>query len=118
LQPIRAEYAVLVCRALPALGVDYAATKQGDWVARNFRFNTGEVLREVKLHYRTIGAPTGERKPVASAADQHFKNGTSWEDWYAYLLVIVSWARCRLRQPSAERRSISAGTHWNTSRRP
>ena len=53
-------FALLICAALPALGADYPEPKQGDWVARDFRFHTGEVLPEVKLHYRTIGAPTGE----------------------------------------------------------
>jgi homoserine O-acetyltransferase len=45
---------------LPALAADYPAPKQGDWVARDFRFHTGEVFPELKIHYRTIGAPTGE----------------------------------------------------------
>ena len=30
---------------------------QGDYVARNFRFTTGESLTEVKLHYTTLGQP-------------------------------------------------------------
>src|SRR5712692_4131540 len=30
---------------------------EGDFVARDFRFGTGETLPEVKLHYRTIGTP-------------------------------------------------------------
>jgi len=29
-------------------------------VVRNFRFHTGEVLPELRLHYTTVGAPTGE----------------------------------------------------------
>jgi homoserine O-acetyltransferase len=29
-------------------------------MARDFRFNTGEVMSEVRLHYRTIGDPSGE----------------------------------------------------------
>ncbi|MBI2225243.1 MAG: hypothetical protein HYU44_09885, partial [Betaproteobacteria bacterium] len=52
--------ACVLFAALPALGANYPAPKQGDWVARDFRFHTGEVLPEVKLHYRTIGEPTGE----------------------------------------------------------
>jgi len=39
---------------------DYPAPKQGDWVARDFKFHTGEVMAELKLHYTTLGAPTGE----------------------------------------------------------
>ena len=27
---------------------------------RDFRFHTGEVLPELRLHYTTVGAPTGE----------------------------------------------------------
>ena len=38
---------------------DYPAPKQGDWIARDFKFHTGEVLPEVRLHYMTIGNPTG-----------------------------------------------------------
>jgi len=29
-------------------------------VARDFRFNTGETLPEVRIHYRTVGSPKGE----------------------------------------------------------
>jgi len=53
---------VLACTlcALPVGAADYPAPKEGSWVARDFRFHTGEVLPEVQLYYRTIGAPTGE----------------------------------------------------------
>jgi len=30
---------------------------EGDFVARNFQFGTGETLPELKLHYRTVGTP-------------------------------------------------------------
>lgn len=53
----------LVCilsAALPAFAANYPAPKEGDWVARDFKFHTGEVMAEVTLHYRTIGEPTGE----------------------------------------------------------
>jgi homoserine O-acetyltransferase/O-succinyltransferase len=49
--------------ALFSLGLsaaDYPAPKEGSWVAKDFRFSTGEVLAEVRLHYRTIGDPKGE----------------------------------------------------------
>jgi len=46
--------------ALPALAADYPAPKQGEWVVRDFRFHTGEVLPELRLHYTTVGVPTGE----------------------------------------------------------
>ena len=39
---------------------NYPAPAEGDWVARDFRFASGEVMPQMKLHYTTIGAPTGE----------------------------------------------------------
>lgn len=46
--------------SLTARAADAPAPQQADWIARNFRFHTGEVLPELRLHYTTIGAPTGE----------------------------------------------------------
>jgi homoserine O-acetyltransferase len=53
-------FALLFCAALPARAADYPEPQQGDWVARDFRFHTGEVFPELKMHYRTIGASSGE----------------------------------------------------------
>ena len=39
---------------------DYPRPKEGDWVARDFRFHTGEVMPELRVHYTTVGAPSGE----------------------------------------------------------
>ncbi len=36
------------------------APKTDTWIVKEFRFHTGETLPEVKLHYTTVGAPTGE----------------------------------------------------------
>jgi homoserine O-acetyltransferase len=44
---------------LPAVAADYPAPKEGSWVARDFRFHTGEVMPELRLHYRTVGEPSG-----------------------------------------------------------
>jgi homoserine O-acetyltransferase len=43
-----------------ALSADYPAPKEGAWVARDFRFSTGDVMPELRLHYRTIGDASGE----------------------------------------------------------
>ena len=51
--------AVLLACA-PCIAADYPAPQQGDWIARDFRFHTGEVMPELKLHYTTVGAPTGQ----------------------------------------------------------
>jgi homoserine O-acetyltransferase len=44
----------------PAQAADYPTPKEGTWIVRDFRFHTGEVLPEMRLHYTTVGAPTGE----------------------------------------------------------
>jgi homoserine O-acetyltransferase/O-succinyltransferase len=46
--------------ALSAWAADYPAPQEATWIARDFRFHTGEVMAELQLHYRTLGAPTGE----------------------------------------------------------
>src|SRR5918993_2445981 len=43
-----------------AAAQSYPAPKQGEWIARDFKFHTGEVMPELGLHYTTVGAPTGE----------------------------------------------------------
>jgi homoserine O-acetyltransferase len=50
----------LALTALPSAAADYPTPKEGDWIVRDFRFHSGEVLPELRLHYATVGAPTGE----------------------------------------------------------
>jgi homoserine O-acetyltransferase/O-succinyltransferase len=45
---------------LAVSAADYPAPKEGDWIARDFRFHTGEIIPELRLHYTTIGSPSGE----------------------------------------------------------
>jgi len=42
----------------------YPTPVEGDFVARTVRFESGETLDEVKLHYRTIGAPRADADGV------------------------------------------------------
>jgi homoserine O-acetyltransferase len=46
--------------AFSAWAADYPAPLESSWVAREFRFHTGEVMPKLQLHYRTIGAAIGE----------------------------------------------------------
>jgi homoserine O-acetyltransferase len=39
---------------------EYPAPQEGDWIAHDFRFHTGQVMPELRLHYTTVGAPGGE----------------------------------------------------------
>ena len=43
-----------------ALASDYPAPKESDWMAHDFKFHTGEVMPELRLHYTTVGEPSGE----------------------------------------------------------
>jgi len=52
--------AALVLTSVTAMAADYPAPRQGEWIAKDFRFHTGEILAELKLHYTTIGEPTGQ----------------------------------------------------------
>src|SRR5262245_6731661 len=51
---------VFTLMTLPGLAADYPTPKEGSWGVRDFRLHTGEVLPELRLHYTTVGAPTGE----------------------------------------------------------
>jgi homoserine O-acetyltransferase/O-succinyltransferase len=51
---------VLAMTSSAALAADYPAPKQGDWIASDFKFHTGETMPELRLHYTTIGEPTGQ----------------------------------------------------------
>ena len=59
-------YSVVACSlasflfAFSSWAADYPAPSQGEWIVRDFRFHTGEVLPELRLHYTTVGAPSGE----------------------------------------------------------
>ena len=50
----------LVLTSCAAVAADYPAPKQGEWIARNFKFHTGETMPELRLHYTTVGEPTGQ----------------------------------------------------------
>jgi len=43
-----------------ALAADYPAPKQGDWIAKDFKFHSGETMPELRLHYTTVGEPSGQ----------------------------------------------------------
>jgi homoserine O-acetyltransferase len=46
-----------VLLGLAAVSVMAQAVREGDFAIQDFQFNSGESLRELKLHYRTLGKP-------------------------------------------------------------
>ncbi|SEP46023.1 homoserine O-acetyltransferase [Rhodospirillales bacterium URHD0017] len=51
---------ILALIAAPAIAADYPAPKTGEWVAKDFKFHTGEVMPELRLAYTTVGDPSGQ----------------------------------------------------------
>src|SRR4030095_6053672 len=59
---------LFVSRVLPAVGAEYPAPVEGDYVIKDFKFESGEVLPELRLHYRTIGVPVRDSAGVVRNA--------------------------------------------------
>ena len=60
--------------ALPVWAANYPTPQEGEWAVRDFRFHTGDVLPELRLHYTTVGAPDGEPVLILHGTGQ---SGTS-----------------------------------------
>src|SRR5436853_4438765 len=54
--------------AQAAAAQNYPAPAQGDFVIRDFRFRSGEVLPELRLHYTTVGTPVKDKAGVVRNA--------------------------------------------------
>ena len=52
--------AAFVFVSFPAMAAEFPAPKQGEYVIRDFKFHTGEVMPELRIGYTTVGEPTGE----------------------------------------------------------
>jgi homoserine O-acetyltransferase len=57
---IAAVSAALIMTSVTAMASDYPAPKQGDWTAKDFKFHTGETMPALRLHYTTVGEPSGQ----------------------------------------------------------
>jgi len=103
----------LVFPAIVAAAADYPAAKQGEWIARDFKFHTGEVLPEIKLHYMTIGEPTGAPVVIlhgtggsaasvflAPFADELFGPGQPLDATKYYIIVPDALGHGRSSKPS------------------
>ena len=52
----------------PAAAADFPSPVEGDFVAQDFRFGTGETLPSLNLHYRTIGTPRRDASGIVRNA--------------------------------------------------
>ena len=66
--PTAAVLTLLAFHPSPARAADFPAPVEGDFVARDFRFSSGETLPSLNLHYRTIGTPRRDASGVVRNA--------------------------------------------------
>jgi homoserine O-acetyltransferase len=59
--------ALMTLAAFPA-GAEVPVPKQGDYVIRDFRFRSGETLPALRMHYRTLGAPSKDAQGLVRNA--------------------------------------------------
>ena len=84
----------------PSQAAEYPAPKEAVWVARDFRFHTGEVMPELRVNYTTVGDPAGE--PVLVL------HGTGGSGTGGKMVVPASAAACAcgcMRSSAISRRS-------------
>src|SRR6185295_19277642 len=60
-------FSTVLCQTPPPQGQSTTVV-QGDYIAKDFQFKSGETLPELKLHYRTIGTPTKDSAGVVNNA--------------------------------------------------
>jgi len=58
---------------------DYPTPVEGDCIIRDFHFQSGETLQELRMHYRTLGSPQRDKKGIVRNAILilHGTTGTS-----------------------------------------
>ncbi|HZP77442.1 MAG TPA: alpha/beta fold hydrolase [Pseudolabrys sp.] len=96
-----------------AFAADYPAPQQGEWIAHNFKFHTGEVMPELLLHYTTIGNPSGQPVLVlhgsggsaqsmltASFADELFGPGQPLDATKYFIILPDSVGHGKSSKPS------------------
>src|SRR6266853_695634 len=54
------EAAIAIILTASLQGAAYPDPVEGDYTVKDFRFTTGDTMPELKLHYTTIGAPSGQ----------------------------------------------------------
>lgn len=63
-----AGFAFLSAAIVPSWAADYPVPEAGDYVIKDFHFQSGEVLPELRIHYRTLGTPRRNDKDIVTNA--------------------------------------------------
>jgi homoserine O-acetyltransferase len=105
--------ATLTLTSVTAMAADYPTPKQGDWIARDFKFHGGEIMPELRLHYTTVGEPSGQpvlvlhgsggdaaRMLTADFAGQLFGAGQPLDASKYYIIIPDSLGHGKSSKPS------------------
>jgi homoserine O-acetyltransferase/O-succinyltransferase len=65
---VLANFWAIALIASSALAADYPAPVEGDYVIRDFHFNSGELIPELRMHYLTLGQPRRDKDGVVRNA--------------------------------------------------
>ena len=52
-------YCLLLISSCNTMAENYPAPQQSVWIAKDFKFHTGEIFAELNIGYTTVGKPTG-----------------------------------------------------------
>jgi homoserine O-acetyltransferase len=75
---LKSAFCLLLFAATKIVAADYPAPTEGDYTIRDFKFASGETLPELRIHYRTIGAPQrdAQRKTTNAVLIMHGTTGS------------------------------------------
>ena len=66
--PVIVGFLALLASTAFLRAADYPPPSEGDHIVRDFRFSSGEILPEVRMHYRTWGKPVRDKDGIARNA--------------------------------------------------
>ena len=73
---------------------DYPAPREADWIARDFKFHTGEVMPELRLAYTTVGDPSGQPVLVLHSTTGSTASMLTPAQPHAWRRLITSPRKC------------------------
>src|SRR5213083_340515 len=83
---------------------DYPTPTEGDYTIRDFKFQSGETLPELRIHYRTLGKPEkdAQGKTTNAVLIMHGTTGSG-----AHLFALNLPVSCSERISRSTRRNFS-----------
>jgi homoserine O-acetyltransferase len=114
-----------IALVLALSGVAHAAegptssAKEGDYVARDFEFRSGETLAELRLHYTTLGAPERDAQGrIANAVMILHGTGGTGQQFFRPQFADVLFAKGGLLDPARHYVILPDGIGHGKSSKP